>query len=323
MKPKNRFTKQRPAAERISGFFRKPTLYRQFCGRALFWSSLFIAASVMVLPVLADPSSSKPPSPVKNDQQVPVMLAQSWDQKADIKGWWMSEKLDGVRGYWTGRELISRSGKPFHAPEWFTRNFPATPLDGELWLGRQRFSELVSIVRRKQPDADWKKVRYLIFDAPQVGGGFEKRLAYARYWFQHHSNPYAEVLQQHVCENEAHLRKKLRQIESLGGEGIMLRKPNSSYEIGRSYNLLKVKTYEDAEATVVGHRAGSGRHAGRLGALLVELPNGIRFAIGTGFSDRERDNPPPVGSIVTFKYYGYHKSGIPRFASFLRIRDKL
>jgi DNA ligase-1 len=317
------FTNQRPPAERGSGPFEESTSYLHLCWWSLIWFSLFIAASVMVLPVLADPSSSKSPSPAKNNRQPPVMLAQSWDQKADIKGWWMSEKLDGVRGYWTGQKLISRSGNPFHVPEWFTRNFPATPLDGELWLGRQQFSELVGIVRRKEPDVDWKKVRYLIFDAPRVEGGFEKRLAYARFWFQQHANPYAEVLQQQVCENEAHLRKKLRQIESLGGEGIMLRKPNSPYEVGRSYNLLKVKTYEDAEATVIGHLPGSGKHAGRLGALLVELPNGIRFAIGTGFSDRERDNPPPVGSIVTYKYYGYHKSGIPRFASFLRIRDKL
>ncbi len=132
----------------------------------------------------------------------------------------MSEKLDGVRGYWTGKKLISRSGNPFHAPNWFTKNFPSTPLDGELWLGRQQFSELVSIVRRKVPDANWKRVRYLIFDAPQVEGGFEKRLDFARRWFQQHPNPYAEVLEQQICENEAHLRTKLREIESLGGEGI-------------------------------------------------------------------------------------------------------
>ena len=281
----------------------------------------FIGDSVTILPVLANPSSLKSSSSITNDRQVPVMLAQRWDQKSDISGWWMSEKLDGVRGYWTGRKLISRSGKPFYAPDWFTRNFPATPLDGELWLGRQQFSELVSIVRRKVPNAGWKKVRYLIFDAPDVEGGFENRLAYARFWFQQNENPYATVLQQQICENEAHLRRMLRQIESLGGEGIMLRKPNSPYEVGRSYNLLKVKTYEDAEATVIGHLPGAGKHAGRLGSLLVELPNGIRFAIGTGFSDRERENPPPLGSIVTFKYYGFHKSGIPRFASFLRIRD--
>lgn len=102
----------------------------------------------------------------------------------------------------------------------------------------------------------------------------------------------------------------------------MLRKPNSSYEAGRSYNLLKVKTYEDAEATVIAHLPGKGKHSGRLGALLVKLPNGIQFAVGSGFSDLERENPPPIGSIITFKYYGYHKSGIPRFASFLRVREK-
>jgi len=286
------------------------------------WFRLLMAVAVLSLPALADPPMSISASAEKNLSEAPVMLAQRWDQKVDIKGWWMSEKLDGVRGYWTGKKMISRSGIPYQVPEWFTRNFPPTPLDGELWLGRQQFSELVSIVRRKIPDANWKKVRYLIFDAPQVNGGFEKRLDFVRVWFQQHSNPYAEVLKQQICENEAHLRKKLREIESFGGEGLMLRKPNSPYEVGRSYNLLKVKTYEDTEATVIAHLPGKGKHSGRLGALLVKLPNGIQFAIGTGFSDLERENPPPVGSIITFKYYGYHKSGIPRFASFLRTREK-
>ena len=254
-------------------------------------------------------------------QKAPVMLAHRWDQKVDIKGWWMSEKLDGVRGYWTGKEMISRSGHQFHIPTWFTKNFPSTPLDGELWIGRQQFSEIVGIIRRKVPAAEWKKVRYLIFDAPQAEGGFEKRLDFARRWFRQHPNPYTEVLKQQICENEMHLRRKLGEIESLGGEGLMLRKPDSAYTVGRSYDLLKVKTFKDAEATVIKHLAGSGKHAGRLGALLVELPNGIQFAIGTGFTDQERENPPPVGSMITFKYYGFHESGIPRFASFLRVRE--
>ena len=250
------------------------------------------------------------------------MLAHQWNHKVEIKGWWLSEKLDGVRGYWTGDKLISRQGNPFHAPEWFTRDFPSTPLDGELWTGREQFPELVSIVRRKSADTDWKKVRYVIFDAPQIEGGFEKRIDFARRWFLEHPNLFAEVLEHQTCESEEHLREKLTEIESLGGEGVMLRKPGSPYTIGRSHDLLKVKTYEDAEATVINHLPGSGKHTGRLGSLLVELPNGIQFAIGTGFSDQERDNPPPIGSIVTFKYYGFYKSGIPKFASFLRIREE-
>jgi len=268
---------------------------------------------------LATPALSTSPKADNTPQKAPAMLAQRWDQKIDINGWWMSEKLDGVRGYWTGKEMISRSGNSFHIPTWFTKNFPSTPLDGELWIGRRKFSELVGIIRRKIPAAEWEKVRYLIFDAPQAEGGFEKRLDFARRWFRQHPNPYTEVLKQQICENEMQLRRKLAEIESYGGEGVMLRKPNSPYTVGRSYDLLKVKTYKDEEAKVIKHLPGSGKHAGRLGALLVELPNGIRFAIGTGFTDQERENPPPVGSIITFKYYGLHESGIPRFASFLRV----
>jgi len=280
-----------------------------------------MAASGFSLIALATPDLSTSQKAGNKPQKAPVMLAHRWDQKININGWWMSEKLDGVRGYWTGKEMISRSGNPFHIPTRFTKNFPSTPLDGELWIGRRKFSELVGIIRRKVPDAGWEKVRYLIFDAPQAEGGFEKRLDFARRWFRQHPNPNTEVLKQQICENEMHLRRKLANIESYGGEGVMLRKPNSPYTVGRSYDLLKVKTFKDAEATVITHLPGSGKNAGRLGALQVELPSGIQFAIGTGFTDQERENPPPVGSIITFKYYGFHESGIPRFASFLRIRE--
>ena len=177
----------------------------------------------------------------------------------------MSEKLDGVRGYWTGKEMISRSGNPFSVPTWFTKNFPSTPLDGELWIDRRKFSVLVGIIRRKIPAAEWEKVRYLIFDAPQAEGGFEMRLDFARRWFRQHPNPYTKVLKQQICENELHLRRKLGEIESLGGEGLMLRKPNSPYTVGRSYDLLKVKTYKDQEAKVIKHLAGSGKMQGALG----------------------------------------------------------
>lgn len=286
-------------------------------GLSFFFVSCFLQISTQANSVTPTPHTNS-----NTEQKAHVMLAHQWDHKVDIKGWWMSEKLDGVRGYWTGKELISRAGNPFHAPEWFTRNFPLTPLDGELWTGREQFPELVSIVHRKNADTGWEKVRYVIFDAPQIDGGFEKRLDFARRWFWEHPTKFAEVLEHQICEGEKHLQRKLMEIESLGGEGVMLRKPGSSYTIGRSQDLLKVKTYEDAEATVIKHLPGSGKHAGRLGSLLVELPNGIQFAIGTGFSDQERNNPPLIGSIVTFKYYGFYKSGIPKFASFLRIREE-
>jgi len=289
----------------------------------IFLTKLSIFLSVIILQFHTQANPHQPSHRSGNKHKnAPVMLAHKWNQNVDIRGWWMSEKLDGVRGYWTGTKLISRQGNPFNAPKWFTRNFTSTPLDGELWTEREQFPELVSIVRRRSAGTDWNKVHYFVFDAPGIEGGFEKRLDFTRRWFLEHPNLFAEVLEQQICESEEHLRKKLAEIESLGGEGMMLRRPGSPYTVGRSHDLLKVKTYEDAEATVIKHLPGSGKHTGRLGSLLVELPSGIQFAIGTGFSDLERDNPPPVGSIVTFKYYGFYKSGIPKFASFLRIHEE-
>ena len=267
---------------------------------------------------------SIPPLFAKEKGEDPELaLAHSWEEKIDIKGWWMSEKLDGVRGYWTGSRMVSRSGKPFNIPLWFTEDFPSTPLDGELWLGREQFSELVSIVRRNDAGNKWKKVHYYIFDAPGIEGPFEKRITYAKKWFTSHPDSYAKVLKQEVCQGEEHLKERLKEVESLGGEGLMLRKPESLYFKGRTKELLKVKTFKDTEAVVIRHLPGKGRNEGRLGSLLVRLPNGIEFAIGSGLSDVERENPPPVGSTITFKYYGLTKIGVPRFASFLRIREKI
>ena len=90
----------------------------------------------------------------------------------------MSEKLDGVRAYWDGRQFLSRLGNRYHAPDWFTAGLPDVPLDGELWIGRKKFQRTVSIVRRQDRSEHWKEVRFLVFDAPASGGPFEERLAF-------------------------------------------------------------------------------------------------------------------------------------------------
>ena len=282
----------------------------------------FFVAGILTFYVLTSPHSVNASPGNYDSEKPPVMLANPLGKKEDVKGWWMSEKLDGVRGYWTGKVLVSRSGIPFKVPKWFTMNFPPTPLDGEVWMGRQRFSELVSIVRTESTDVGWENVRFMIFDVPRADGGFEDRIEYARRWFGQHPNQYIEVVDQEVCESKEALQKKLAEIESFGGEGVMLKRPNSPYTAGRTSDLLKVKSFSDTEAIVIGHVPGLGRNTERLGALLVKLANGIEFKIGSGFSDQERENPPPVGSTITFKHQGLHKSGVPRFTSFLRIREK-
>lgn len=250
----------------------------------------------------------------------PLLLAERWDNAADLSGWWMSEKLDGVRAYWDGKQFLSRQGNLFLAPDWFTEHLPDTPLDGELWIDRKRFQRTVSIVRRQDRNELWSEVRFVVFDAPTCAGPFETRLAFLAEAFATQPTDYARLLEHARCADLPHLREELARIEALGGEGLMLRQPESAYEVGRSLTLLKVKSFQDAEAVVVGHQAGAGRHKGRLGALLVRLADGTLFSVGTGLSDAERGNPPAVGATITFRYQELSDGGVPRFPSYVGVR---
>ncbi len=253
----------------------------------------------------------------------PLLLAERWDQFQDLTGWWMSEKLDGVRAYWDGRTFQSRLGNRFHAPDWFVAGLPSTPLDGELWIGRKAFQKTVGVVRRQDKSDHWKAVFFIVFDAPATPGPFEDRISFVSEQIQKQGLDHVKAHEHVPCAGLDHLKAELARIEALGGEGLMLRQPGSPYEVGRSLTLLKVKSFLDDEATVLEHLAGSGRHKGRLGALLVELANGTRFAVGTGFSDAERDNPPPLGSVITFRYQELSDGGVPRFPSYVGVRADL
>jgi DNA ligase-1 len=233
----------------------------------------------------------------------------------------MSEKLDGVRAWWDGRQFLSRQGNIYHAPAWFTAGLPNVPLDGELWLERKAFQRTVSIVRRHDQSDHWQQIKYVLFDGPGVDGPFEERQRLLNVMLREHQPEYARVLYQARCADIDDLKTELARIESLGGEGLMLRQPGSRYEAGRSSTLLKVKTFHDAEGRVVEYLPGKGRHAGRLGAIVVELPNGLTFSVGTGFTDAQRQNPPPVGSLVTYRYQEFTDRGVPRFPSFVRVRS--
>ena len=259
-------------------------------------------------------------APAKATEGPPLLLANPWDNDQDLTGWWMSEKLDGVRAYWDGTTFQSRLGNRYHAPGWFTAGLPETPLDGELWGGRKRFQRTISVVRRQDQSDHWKEISFVVFDAPAMDAPFEERLARCRAQLEEGKPPHAKVLDHEVCRGLDHLREELRRVEALGGEGLMLRRAGSLYEVGRSSSLLKVKSFFDAEALVIEHLAGEGRHKGRLGALLVDLADGTRFSVGTGFSDAERKSPPKAGAIITFRYQELSEAGVPRFPSYVGVR---
>jgi len=279
---------------------------RQYRGEAVEMARL---GNVVVTPS----TSAKASSP-------PLLLAESWNPETDPRGWWLSEKLDGVRAYWDGKQFLSRNGNRYAAPEWFTLGLPNTPLDGELWIGRKQFQRTVSIVRRGDAAELWREVRYLVFDAPVLAQPFEQRLAAVKQVLASGQPPYALLLHQEVCRSREHLETAFSRIEQLGGEGVMLRRPASHYVPRRSPTLQKLKQFHDCEAVVVGHEPGRGRHKGRLGALLVQLPNGIRFACGTGLSDAQRDLPPALGEAIIVKYQELTDGGVPRFPVFAGVR---
>jgi DNA ligase-1 len=262
-------------------------------------------------------ASGKSSAAVVKDTAPPVLLAHKWEVDHDPTGWWMSEKLDGIRAYWDGEGFVSRLGNRFLAPDWFTEALPADTLDGELWVGRKRFQQTTSIVRSGAAGQAWRDVSYVVFDAPNAKGGFEERIAHAKKVLGRAQAPHARALDHQECMGMAHLREELARVEALGGEGLMLRRPGSKYEVGRSQSLLKVKTFHDAEARVIGHAPGAGKHKGRLGALIVELPGGVRFNVGTGFSDAEREAPPDLGAVITFRYQELSDDGVPRFPSYV------
>ena len=252
----------------------------------------------------------------------PLILAAEAPEDLDPRGWLISEKLDGARAWWDGSRMRFRSGLPIVAPAWFTVALPPYALDGELWLGRGRFEQLSGIVRRHQPvDAEWRQVRLMVFELPGEGGSFAHRATQIRQRSAQRAPgaPWQAVDQFELPSKQA-LRAKLQEVVEAGGEGLMLHRADAPYEAGRSTALLKLKPLQDAEAVVIGHVGGQGRHAGRLGALKVRTADGREFHLGTGLRDEHRDRPPPLGTVVTFTYQGTTAQGIPRFASFLRVR---
>ena len=250
-----------------------------------------------------------------------VMLAKPWQTTLNPADYLVSEKLDGVRALWDGHTLRFRSGRPIAAPAWFLAGLPSLALDGELWMGRRSFEQVSGTVRKAQPvDAEWRALRYMVFDAPQDGGPFAQRAQHLVQWLQAARQPWLQAVAQTTVADAAALQDRLDAVVAAGGEGLVLHRADALWTAGRSDALRKLKPLPDEEGTVLAHIPGTGKYQGRMGALLLETPDGKRFKLGTGFSDALRSAPPAVGSQVTYRYRDRTASGLPRFASFVRVR---
>jgi len=236
----------------------------------------------------------------------------------DTTNWVMSEKLDGIRAYWDGKQLLSRGGNIIHAPKWFTSDYPDFEVDGELWTKRNDFENISSIVRDKEPSIHWKEVKHFIFEVPNAQGGLLQRLAKVKPY----ENEYLRVLPQIAIKNKKHQEAFLKEIEEKKGEGIVVRDPDALYINKRTSKALKVKTFHDDECKIIGYTQGNGKYTGQVGAIKCKLINNIEFKIGSGLKDSFRKNPPKIGTIITFKYQNITKYGKPRFPVYLRIREQ-
>jgi DNA ligase-1 len=248
------------------------------------------------------------------------LLAQDWSPGRDPSGWLVSEKLDGVRALWDGERMFFRSGRALALPAVIRRRLPSEPLDGELWLGRGRFEDISALLRsdRVADEAAWRAVQYHVFELPAGSGRFAERAARLQQIAVASAWPGLVAAPQQTVADAAALQRRLDAVVAAGGEGLMLHRADAPVANGRSPWLCKFKPLHDAEAVVIGHRAGRGKHQGRLGALQVRADDGQVFYLGTGFTDAQRAAPPAVGTRVTFSHHGRTDQGVPRFARFMR-----
>ena len=279
--------------------------------------SSFLICSLFAITAFTSRANTDSRPDIPQNQVVPQQLATVYQHGLELQQYWVSEKLDGIRARWTGSQLLTRTGHVIHAPAWFVEGFPAQIVDGELWLARDSFAQTVSIVMRDIPNEEWRQIHFMLFDLPTSKGNFTQRLSELQRIVDSTASPYLMLIKHFRVADEAQLLSQLDELVAGGAEGLMLHHQDALYQDGRSASLLKLKKYQDAEATVIAHIAGKGKYTNMLGSLLVELENGLQFKIGSGFSDAQRLEPPPLGSVITFKYYGVTAKGTPRFASFL------
>jgi DNA ligase-1 len=249
-----------------------------------------------------------------------LQLANSYQRQHSVSDFWISEKLDGVRAFWDGKQLRSRSGQWIKLPEALLMQLPEFALDAELWAGRGQFQHVMQALQQNAPAELWQTIRLMVFDAPQQPGTFTERLQFLQ---QHLPvTAFVQLVPQQQLQTQAQLEQLLQQVVAEGGEGLMLHNGHALYQSGRVSHLQKLKLVEDAEARVVAHLPGKGQFSGMMGALLVELADGRRFKLGSGFTVAERKDPPKIGTLVTFQYQGLTHKGTPRFAVFLRERSE-
>lgn len=288
-------------------------IHRKFEQDVLMYKLLFILSIYLIFSLINETFAKTQP---------PIQLATKYkkNHQYPINSYWISEKLDGVRGYWNGNQLFTKNGNIINTPISFTNNWPTTSLDGELWIKRNSFEQVVSCITRKTAGPCWQNIHFMVFDSSSEQGVFTDRLSSLINIINKSPSSTLKLIKQYKINSNELLFKKLDTVVDNKGEGLMLHYEKAKYVNGRNKHIMKLKRYDDAEAIILKYIQGKGKYLNQLGAIQVKTKEGIIFKIGSGFSDEERKNPPPIGATITFKYIGKTQKGTPKFASFVRQR---
>lgn len=239
---------------------------------------------------------------------------------------YVQPKLDGVRclGITSTGELLSRGGKPFTIPHISASiNSIASHLilDGELYIHGTSFQTIVSLVKRVQPDQ--AKLEYHVYDLVSEGT-FEERLETLK---SLSLPPPLCLVETYSVSTKEELEEKYGEFQSRGYEGAIVRAPLGNYQQGfRSQDLVKMKSFVDAEFKIVGCYAGRGKMEGCI-IFTVEndtTPATFNVNLKTSLEERKRmwkEKDTYIGQMLKVKYFERSKDGIPRFPIGLGIRD--
>lgn len=245
----------------------------------------------------------------------------------NLSDYFVSEKFDGIRALWDGQNMFSKSGKILAIPRCFSEKLAVLDLqkgefvEGELWIDYGAFEVISSIARRKNPTCeDFSKVKYLIFNA-HLGESSDFFANLTKIQSILDSQDLAQEIQvitQHKFATQKELSDFFNAVIAKGGEGVIVRDSRVAF---------KLKPQNDAECKIVDFSRGKGRIRGKVGAIICEaladknsgIKCGVIFRIGSGLSDEMRENPPKIGTIITYKFSGVSKNGIPKHTRFLRI----
>lgn len=271
---------------------------------------------------------------MKDISEFKPLLAQNFDNKNNHIGWFMSEKLDGIRCIFYNNHLYSRTAHTIHAPTWFIENISkslegtgVTMLDGELYTKRNDFQCICSIVKKDIPiDEEWKDIKYMVFDIPLENDLVFRDRYNKMMSILNNNNLRVQIVIHNIISDISDIDKYLDEITNVDGEGIMLRDPNSYYEQKRSKSLIKYKKFSDDDAIITAVELGKGKYVKDIGKFKVKWLNEphIEFYVGTGLDDNIRkikDKESLIGKVVKIKYYSVTGSGKPRFPVFIGFRE--